>query len=180
VELAATGSLLALIPIDLLGAPAGVVAGVALLAGVAHLVRLGGWYARGIWRVPLLWVLFVAYGWLVAGFLLKALSLLTALNPTLARHAFTTGGIGGIVMGMMCRISLGHTGRPLRASRATVIVFVLINVSAVARVVLPALVPSWYLLWIRSSAAMWVAAFAVFLIAYSPILWRPRADGRPG
>ncbi len=153
---------------------------VALVAAVAHGMRLWGWYDRRIWSAPLLWVLHLGYGWIVAGFALHALAAMRVLSPLLALHAFTAGGIGVMTLGMMARVALGHTGRPLQAPPPVAAAFALINLAALVRVLFPFALPDWYVADIGLSGALWAAAFVLFLAVYSPILIRPRVDGRPG
>ena len=148
---------------------------------VVHSVRLRDWYSPGVWKRPLLWVLFLGYAAAVLGFLLKALSVVLPLSPYLAVHAFAVGGIGLMTVGMMARVILGHTGRDIQqAPRWLALVFVALMVSLLARVALPMLVPAWALEWMVVAQAAWLYAFAVFLWIYAPMLLRPRVDGQPG
>lgn len=135
---------------------------------------------RKIWYVPLLWVLYCGYGWIVAGFLLTALTAFQLIAPSLAMHAFTLGGIGVLTLGMMARVSLGHTGRALKTSNTMALAFVLINAAALFRVLLPALLPGWYSQLLVIVTELWLAAFALFVFVYLPILTQPRIDGKPG
>lgn len=150
----------------------------ALLAAVANGWRLAGWYHRGIWRVPLLWVLQLGYAWLVAGFGLMALGAMGWFPPLQALHALTVGAIGGISLGMMARVTLGHTGRMLVPPPAMTWAFALLYLATAARVFLP--------LWlapqpaIAVSAALWAGAFLLFVVLYAPMLLRARVDGQPG
>ncbi|MEN8261303.1 MAG: NnrS family protein [Pseudomonadota bacterium] len=160
-------------------APA-VAAALALAAAALNGYRLMGWYDRAIWRVPLLWVLFLGYGWIVVGFVLSALAAYGEIPPYLPLHAFTVGGIGVLTLGMMARVSLGHTGRPLLCSNAISAAFVLINLAAFARVIYPTLLPAGYSLAVSVSAGLWLIAFGLFVFVYAPILTTPRVDGRPG
>lgn len=154
---------------------------VAAITALVHAARLWGWSDRRLWSVPLLWILYVGYGWMVIGFALEALSAAGLVRPQLALHAFTTGAIGGLTLGMMSRVSLGHTGRPLRAALPMVGAFVLVNIAALLRVIGAWWVPDeWYLSLIVASGAAWVAAFVLFLAVYAPILMKPRADGLAG
>jgi uncharacterized protein involved in response to NO len=98
----------------------------------------------------------------------------------LATHALTVGAIGGITLGMMTRTARGHTARPLIAGRAEVGAYALVHLSAFVRVLLPLALPSAYLTTVGVSAILWGLAFLVFTIAYVPILFRPRLDGKPG
>ncbi len=144
-----------------------------LCAGVLALVqaiRLSGWLNRKIWAVPLLWILVVAYFWLVVGFGLLALSCLGWEKQFLAMHALTTGGIGVMTLGLMARVALGHSGRMLHAHWLTVCAFVLVNLAVVVRVVVPALMPSYYVLLLTMSTLIWMAGFLAFLLVYAPIL----------
>jgi uncharacterized protein involved in response to NO len=152
----------------------------AVLAAGANGVRLAGWYTPRYWRVPLLWVLHLGYAWIVAGFVLKAGAALGAAPPQFTIHAFTVGAIGVLTLGMMARVSLGHTGRPLKVGLAMAMAFGLINLSGVTRGFLPILYPQWFPQLIVASGVLWIAAFVVFVILYMPILTRARVDGRPG
>jgi uncharacterized protein involved in response to NO len=157
--------------------------GAALAAAlvILHAMRLAGWYTAGIWRKPLLWVLYVGYGWLICGFALKAAVVFAGVPPNLAVHAFAYGGIGMITVGMMSRVILGHTGRSvLEPPPVLSRVFALLLAGSVIRVLFPLFAAAHYPLWIGLSQALWVIAFGVFLYIYLPMLVRPRVDGQPG
>jgi uncharacterized protein involved in response to NO len=152
----------------------------ATLAACVNGIRLAGWYTHRYWRVPLLWVLHLGYGWIVVGFFLKGGAALGAVPPQFTIHAFTVGGIGVLTLGMMARVSLGHTARPLSVGPAMVVAFGLVNLSAVTRGLLPILLPEWFFALIVVSGLLWITAFVVFVTIYTPILTQPRIDGRPG
>jgi uncharacterized protein involved in response to NO len=152
----------------------------AVLAVIANFVRVSGWYVQRIWYVPLLWVLYLGYGWIMLGFVFVALSSLSLVPPSLAIHAFTVGGIGMLTLGMMARVSLGHTGRVMKASNTIAIAFALINVAAIFRVLMPALLPDWYSSFLVVSTYSWLAAFSLFIFIYTPILSTARIDGQAG
>ena len=156
----------------------------AALAGLlfaAHALRLAGWYIKGIWNKPLLWVIYMGYAGATSGFLLKALAPFTSLPPSVALHAFALGGIGMITAGMMARISLGHTGRDIQQhSRLLAPAFVSLCAAYVARVLLPVIAPEHYLLWLGIAQSAWMIAFALLAWVYAPVLVKPRADGMPG
>jgi uncharacterized protein involved in response to NO len=148
---------------------------------VVHVVRMAGWYSSSLWSKPLLWVLYVAYAFIVLGFLLKAAELWSDLMPTLYLHAFAYGGIGVMTIGMMARVILGHTGRDVRSPPPVLAyVFALLVSGAVVRVILPLLDPELYPAWIATSQLIWVAAFLVFILVYTPMLLKARSDGRDG
>ena len=166
--------------IQLFGISGAVLALSALLAVIVNCARVAGWYVQKIWYVPLLWVLYVGYGWIIFGFALTALSAYSIIQPSLALHAFTLGGIGTLTLGMMARVALGHTGRALRASNAIAFAFMLINVAAFFRVVLPIAFPNWYQTLIYGSTLAWFAAFSLFIFVYGPVLVSQRIDGQDG
>ncbi|MCK5720524.1 MAG: NnrS family protein [Thiomargarita sp.] len=157
---------------------------VASLAGLTVLVhgtRLIGWHTIEIWKKPLLWILYLAYIFIVVGFLLKILTIIYPISPFLSIHAFAVGGISMITIGMMARVSLGHTGRSvLEPPWALFWIFILLGASTIIRVIFPIIFASLYLYWIAISQVLWIIAFSWFLIVYFPILLYPRIDGRYG
>ncbi len=155
----------------------------ALIAGVAAIVqtvRVAGWYTSKYWSVPLLWVLHLGYAWIAIGFALTALAALQIVTPSLALHAFTTGAIGTLTLGMMARVSLGHTGRMLEPSKLVEVAFAIIVLAGIARIFLPMLMPYAYTATISISGVLWMAAFAIFAVIYAPMLVNARVDGKPG
>lgn len=151
------------------------VAGVILIvAAVVNAWRLVRWCGGSTWAEPLLFILHVGYAWAVVGVALLGLSILDTRVPMpSAIHALTAGAIGTMIIAVMPRVTLGHTGRDLTADPLTVSAFVLINAAAIARVA-----ASWYadavLILLVLSAACWIAAFGLFEILYGPMLLAPR------
>jgi uncharacterized protein involved in response to NO len=176
----AVGSAALVFALQLLGVSGTLLAIAALAAGIINSARIACWYNGKIWYVPLLWVLYVGYGWLILGFLFTVLSAYAVVSTSLALHAFTLGGIGILTLGMMARVSLGHTGRALKASNAIALAFVLLNIAAVFRVLLPMALPAWYNGLMYATTLSWLAAFALFVFVYAPILTTARADGQDG
>ncbi len=152
----------------------------AAAASIIHAIRLAGWYTHKYWAVPLLWVLHLGYGWIVIGFLLTALAALKIVTPSLALHAYTAGAIGTLTLGMMARVSLGHTGRMLEPAKLIELSFALISLAAAVRVLLPLLLPGTYGTAVTISGLFWMAAFTIFTLIYTPILVQSRVDGKPG
>jgi uncharacterized protein involved in response to NO len=151
-----------------------VTAGLCAAAALGHLWRLSRWRGLATVREPLLLVLHLGYLWVPVGLALIALvPVLPAVTGDLALHALTAGGVGTMTLAVMTRASRGHTGRPLSADMATTLVFVAVIASAVLRLLAP-LPPVPYFLALKLSAGLWVAAFALFCLAYAPILARPR------
>jgi len=157
---------------------------VAVLAGllfVLYSIRLVDWYTSGIWGQPLLWVLYLAYVAIVIGFALKLAVYLFGIPPFLPLHAFTYGGIGLFTLGMMARVTLGHTGRNILEPPATVSwMFALLVIGSIFRVMLPLLDASRYALWMGLSQLLWILAFSLFLLTFLRMLYQPRTDGQFG
>lgn len=151
-----------------------VITPVAGITALVHALRLVFWVSKPVWRVPLLWILIVAYAWTVLGFALVCLSHMGFNIPHLAMHAFTTGSIGVMTLGLMARVSLGHSGRTMELHRLTVHAFYLVNIAALLRVFVPLIFPQNYVLVMAMATACWVLAFVFFLIVYTPILVKPR------
>lgn len=143
-----------------------------------HLVRLVRWHDRALWRVPLLWSLHLAYGWLAVACLGMALwHFGVPLNPSLAVHSLTIGAMGGLILAMIARVSLGHTGRPLEPPSGMTLAFTLLNLACLSRVLLVMFLPALGL-WL--AAVCWALAFALYVWRYGPMLLRGRVDGHPG
>lgn len=178
-EWSSLGALLALLAADTLQRPE-LAAGLALLAAPLHAARLALWAPGKVLRRPILWILHLSYAWIVVHLLLRGFTGFGFLPYALGTHALTVGAIGGLTLGMMTRTARGHTARPLQAGRAEVAAYLLVQLAAVTRVLVPLAVPAAYVGAALAAALFWFAAFAVFTLAYVPILTRPRLDGQPG
>ena len=143
---------------------------------ILTLVRCYGWFDTRIVQVPLVWILQVGYLFIPLGFILTALASLGMISSSVALHSFAVGGIGLLTLGMMARVSLGHTGRPLQVTPMITAAFVLMTLSALIRVSISYL-PLPYLAGLHLSGTLWAIAWLLFLIRYVPILLRPRVDG---
>lgn len=153
----------------------------AVLLTLLHSLRLFGWYTNKIWSKSLVWILVAAYASFILGFALKALSITSGISPFLSVHAFTAGGIGLLTIGMMSRVSLGHTGRNIFEPPAIIFwAFVVLLLGVIVRVVLPLFNMDLYLYWVAISQVLWMLAFAIFVFVYAPMLLSARVDGRDG
>ena len=151
------------------------------IAGISQFVRWFRWMPWITLPVPLLWSLhgaikFIWFGLICLGF--------CYLYPELPKnhfwHLITIGGIGGIILAMMARVSLGHTGRVLQVSAWVALAFILLSVAALIRTFGPWLMPEFTLFFYAGSSMLWIFAFILFLIKYAPMFCQPRVDGRPG
>lgn len=146
--------------------------------GAGHLLRLARWYDKGIWKVGLLWSLHLAMLWLVVaafGLALWHFGLLAQSSPSL--HALSVGSMSGLILAMIARVTLGHTGRPLQLPAGIVGAFVLFNLGTAARVFLSVI---WPVAGLWLAAACWALAFTLYVWRYAPMLVAPRVDGHPG
>lgn len=179
-EKAALGSTLAVLLADLLQLHGAALVTLVGLCAVAHLARWALWQPWKTLRTPLVWVLHVAYVWIPVHLLLRGLSEMGLVSSSAAVHALTVGAMGGLIIGMITRTALGHTGRKLKASRTDTVCYLLVLASAVIRVFVPLLMPAQLMHAVLCSAALWSAAFALYAVTYWPVLTRIRADGKPG
>jgi uncharacterized protein involved in response to NO len=151
-----------------------------LATSALHFYRLVRWQGWKALRVPLLWSMHLSY--LCIPLALLGLALVRG-DPVAEKniiHLLAIGAIGGMILTMMSRVSLGHTGRPLEVPYYLSLAFAFILLAAVIRSVLPLADTALSLLSWRVSAVLWIMVFCIFLYRYVPVLTRPRADGRPG
>ncbi len=172
VEKLALGLVLLLLLADALQVTGPWLALLALVAMLAHLARLLLWQPWKTLHTPLVWVLHVAYGWIVLHLAFRATAAMDWTVASAANHALTAGAIGGMVMGMMTRTALGHTGRKLVAGRAEVACYALVAGAAFVRVFVPLLQPSWITDAVLVSALLWSAGFGLYTWRYWTILCR--------
>ena len=171
----------AVLVLDFAGARETLVALIALLAAFATFRRMAGWQTAPTLKVPMLWILHAGWAWVGVAFLLRGLD--PFLDPVTASawvHAMTAGAIGSLTLGMMTRVSLGHTGRVIAAPRGITPAFGAVVGSAVLRGFGPIVAPGMTAAWLWWASALWAAAFLTFLLVYLPILRSPRVDGKAG
>jgi uncharacterized protein involved in response to NO len=155
--------------------------GIAAIAAGIQALRLLQWRTARTLRQPIVWVLHAAYAWLPVGLALKAAALLGGLPAAQYwLHALTIGAFSTMILAVMTRAALGHTGRPIIAHPLTTVSYTLLLLAAITRVCGPTMFGLPFNLAIVLAAGLWTGAFALFLLIYLPILCGPRADGRPG
>jgi uncharacterized protein involved in response to NO len=148
---------------------------------IVYSIRLAGWYTPGIWNKPLLWSLHFSMLFVNLGFLLFVLSAYFGVSKFIAIHALAYGGIGIITLSMMARVILGHTGRDINLPPVTVkYIFIVIIIGSIIRVFFPLFFPEQYLIWIICSQVLWIVAFIIFSLTYTPMLLKPRVDNQFG
>lgn len=173
-EIAATGALLLLAALDLGAAPAAWTGAAALACAVLHGWRCARWKGWLVADVPLVLVMHLGFAWLVLAFALRAAAELTGLVPEAAwLHAFTVGSLGLMMLGLMTRVSLRHTGRPLQVPLAMLVAYGLMFAAALLR--LAATVHGLGSTVIALSAGLWAAAFALYFMVFRRVLVTPSA-----
>lgn len=181
VERLVIATMLAVAVCDLIAPGGRIAAAAAAVAAVIHAWRLAGWRGWQAGSQPIVWVLHVAYLWLPIGFALKA----AALGGGAAwagfwQHALGAGAAGMMILAVMTRAALGHTGRPLRVHASITFAYALLATSVVVRIFGTVLTSLSYSTVLAIAGALWIAAFVPFIVVYGPILVTPRVDGKPG
>jgi uncharacterized protein involved in response to NO len=144
---------------------------IALFAALANGTRLVLWRGAPTWRAPIVLVLHVGYAWLVIGLVLMSAAAFGPGLPSIAaEHAFGAGAVATMIMAIMTRASLGHTGRVIVAPRAVVLAYGLLTLAAFLRVFGMGLDPAHYLEVLQVAASAWLGAFGLFVAVYAPIL----------
>lgn len=146
----------------------------ALAASGLQLWRLIRWRGLDAAREPLLAILHIAYLFIPVGLAAIALSAMGWLEAPSTLHLLSVGAIGCMTLGVMTRATLGHTGRPLRASAWTVMSYLSLLTAAILRP-LAEIVPGSYYEILAVAGAAWIAAFAIFSVEYGRYLLLPRA-----
>lgn len=141
-----------------------------------HALRMRYYHTLRVWSDPLSWILHIGYSWLVLGLGSLSLAGFRYINTTIAIHVLTVGCIGSMILGMMCRVTLGHTGRNLKISGATIFSFILMQIAVFIRILGPILIPQHTVVWIGLTACLWGVCFSLFLVCFGPILFAKSFD----
>jgi uncharacterized protein involved in response to NO len=146
---------------------------VVMAAGLLQLARWARWSGWRTFADPLVLILHVGYLWIPIGLALLGLSLAGAVPRSAAIHSLTAGAMATMILAVMTRASLGHTARELKASPLTMLAYLLVTAGALLRVAASLMLID-YNMGIDIAGVAWGGAFLLFLIAYAPVLWRPR------
>jgi uncharacterized protein involved in response to NO len=151
-----------------------------VLGAMLNVSRLFRWRGGATITEPLLFILHVGYAWLALGAALLGLAVLGLYVPQSAGiHALTAGAIGTMILAMMTRVARGHTGCELSADRETVVIYILVNIAALARVAAAAVGETWTTPLLIASASLWIGAFVLFATFYGPMLLLPHSPSQP-
>lgn len=168
------------IPLDIWFADAPWLGWFLLITASLHAARLLLWQGWRTLKEPLLWILHLGYLWLVLALLARGFNLIEpAFSTSLWVHTLGMGAIGTLILGVMTRVCVGHTGRPLKLepcawmSYAFIVLATLLRLAAASGLI-------DYRWGVNLSALFWILSFGLFTALYTPILLAPRADGKPG
>ena len=137
---------------------------------------------------PMLAVLHVGFAWLGIAMLLFSLqsgtlylsrgfTFIWGLAPL---HALTIGCFATLLIGMATRVTLGHSGLPMKVDTPIRLMFAGVQLVALLRV-LADMLPMQNSHWLYFAAGtVWLGSFIPWVLRYLPVYWRQRADGRPG
>lgn len=160
-----------------------------ILATALHWVRTFRWWNPKNWQEPLLWSLHFGYVFLpisltvltvgVASTQLGSLPLLVS-GAREVTHVLALGVVSSIILAMVCRVSLGHTGRPLKVNKFLAFSFAGMFFATLVRFITPVLFPSVTLYGYTLAGILFVLSFIGFIVVFGPLLTAPRADGKPG
>jgi uncharacterized protein involved in response to NO len=155
-------------------APLWLIASLSIVAGTLAVVQAIGWNPLASRSKSILWILHAAYAFIPIGLFLLGMSWMNVLPRSAAIHALGVGSMGGLIIGMITRTALGHSGRPVRAGCAETICYTLVLLAAALRVS-ASLVPPASMTLMLGAGSAWSAAFLLYAITYAPILCRARA-----
>jgi uncharacterized protein involved in response to NO len=139
-------------------------------------LHVWAWKPRAVWRRPILWILYVGYAGLGAGLLLAALHAVGFIpRAAIHIHVLAIGGFSVLIVGMMTRTALGHLGRPLVLDGSMKATYGLMLAALVLRLVALAPFDASFVV-LQFAAAAWMAAFALYLWRFFPMMIRPVGD----
>lgn len=177
-DAAAVAAVVVLAGLDLGGSPARWSGGAALACAIVHGWRVARWRGWRVADVPLVFVMHLGFGWLVFAFALKAAADLAGFVPEAAwLHAFTVGALGMMMLGLMTRVVLRHTGRPLRVPRPMLAAWAMMFAAALLR--LAATVHGLGHWAVAVAALLWTAPFAIYLLLFARMLVAPSLPRAP-
>jgi uncharacterized protein involved in response to NO len=143
--------------------------------------RILRWRFWVTFKTPLVWVLHFTMMFVPIGLMMLAVHFIfNTVTLSTALHSITVGVIGGMILAMMSRVSLGHTGRKLIATPIMIAAFIAIILAAIVRSLGIAMLPEFTTQFWLLSGMFWCVAYGGFVWVFLPILSAPRVDGRPG
>jgi uncharacterized protein involved in response to NO len=183
-EIASIASIVFLVAIAFAGfnkVPNNLLLTVSSIAAIANSWRFLRWNGQHCVKIPLLWSLHLSYAFIPLGFVVLALYAAGyTASLSAALHWFTAGAMGGMILAMISRVTLGHTGRPLRPPKLMSVGYIAIIVGAILRVVSPGWFPEGSSWAIGLAGGLWILGYGIYVFYYGPMLVTARADGGLG
>ncbi|WP_260259732.1 NnrS family protein [Vibrio intestinalis] len=150
-----------------------------VVAGVAHGIKILRWKPWQTLAEPLVWSLHLTYMCIPLSLLARGLWPNAFAQHNMI-HLFAIGALAGLILAMIARVTMGHTGREIYKGPKMGWAFAAIVLAALVRGFGVALFPSYMLEMIDVSALLWTFAFGMFLVKFGHMLLTPRVDGHPG
>ncbi len=150
-----------------------------IVAGL-HLVLLWGWRPLATTGKPIVWILHISYAWIPVGFLLLGISQLGLITIYPALHVFGIGATGGLIIAMITRTALGHTGRPLLAGPTEITAYFGMQAVLLIWLLANSRHGIWFYPLMVITGLIWISIFTLYIIKYFPLLTQPRPDGKAG
>ena len=183
-EIASLGSIMLLVAVAFIGfntVPKYLLLTLSSFAAIANGWRFLRWNGELCAKIPLLWSLHLSYAFIPLGFILLALYAAGySASLSAALHCFTVGAMGGMILAMISRVTLGHTGRPLQPPKLMSLGYIAIITGAILRVILPGWFPQGASWAIGLAGGLWVLGYGIYGFYYGPMLVAARVDGRSG
>jgi uncharacterized protein involved in response to NO len=156
-----------------------------IFCSLGHSIRAIRWRPQVTFKTPLVWSLHLAYWFIPISFLLFALHYAGLnISTSNALHGLTAGAMSSLILAMIARISLGHSGRPLSPHWLMKYAFSLIILAGGIRLLTPYIQLYFNFNFNFNlhvvSACLLAFAFGIYVVVYAPILTTPRPDGKPG
>ncbi|MCW9033470.1 MAG: NnrS family protein [Rhodospirillales bacterium] len=144
----------------------------ALVALVIHSFRFSRWKGLKVADTPMVFILHVGYAWMLGAFLLRALGDYGLNIPDMSHvHAYTIGALGLMKIGLMTRVALKHTGRPLNPSNLVLMAYALIFFAACIRLYAPYSAVEPAMMGLSSLA--WALGFGIYFFSYGRLFLVP-------
>jgi len=141
------------------------------VAGTSSAIRAFLWRPWVAVKTPIVWSLHSAYWFIPIGLLFHALHFSgLEVSTSTANHLLTAGAMGSLILAMITRVSLGHTGRELILNPAIKFAYIAISLAAVTRVTIGMLTPTFLIEGYAIAALLWILAYSIFVACYWGIL----------
>lgn len=156
-----------------------------VFTAIMQTARFLRWKPWTTFKEPLVWSLHTAYACLPLGLFIKGLALMGIISNGYfvshnMLHILAIGAIGGLILAMISRVTMGHTGRSIYEGPSMLHAFLAILVAALIRGIGVAFGPEYMMTFINLSAILWIYAFIMFIVKFGQMLTKPRVDGHPG